>query len=43
MPMEGEPVFTVIACVAFVVLGLVGAVKMENHLDPSDTRTRAEG
>ncbi|MEZ0166261.1 hypothetical protein AB2L27_15985 [Kineococcus sp. LSe6-4] len=26
--------FTVIACVALVVVGIVGAMKMEDHLDP---------
>jgi hypothetical protein len=38
--------FTVIACVTFVVIGIVGAMKMEDHLeprlDPSDTRTGSE-
>jgi hypothetical protein len=39
--------FTVIACVTFVVIGIVGAMKMENHLEPrsvpSDTQVRSEG
>ena len=34
--------FTVIACVALVVIGIVGAMKMEDHLDPSKTRPRSE-
>ena len=38
--------FTVIACVTFVVIGIVGAMKMENHLQPrsapSETRARSE-
>lgn len=38
----GTSLFTVIACVAFVVLGLVGAVKMEDHLEPHETRAPAE-
>ncbi|MBB2902246.1 hypothetical protein FHR75_003077 [Kineococcus radiotolerans] len=37
---------TVLACVTLVVLGIVGAVKMEDHLDPradrSETRARSE-
>ncbi len=39
----GSSLFTVIACVAFVVVGIVGAMKMEDHLDPRSTRreTRA--
>ncbi|WP_328294867.1 hypothetical protein OG218_19450 [Kineococcus sp. NBC_00420] len=47
MPTEGEvQLFTVIACVTFVVIGIVGAMKMEDHLEPrsapSDTRARSE-
>jgi hypothetical protein len=38
--------FTVIACVTFVVAGIVGAMKMEDHLEPrsapSETRTGSE-
>ena len=33
---------TVIACVALVVAGIVGAVKMEDHLEPSRSRSRPE-
>jgi hypothetical protein len=37
---------TVLACVTFVVLGIVGAVKMEDRLDPradpSETRAGSE-
>ncbi|MEZ0492814.1 hypothetical protein AB2L28_11260 [Kineococcus sp. TBRC 1896] len=29
---------TVIACVAFVAVGIVGAMKMEDHLDPRSAR-----
>jgi len=39
--------FTVIACVTFVVIGIVGAMKMENHLEPrpapSETRPGSDG
>ncbi|ABS05369.1 hypothetical protein Krad_3906 [Kineococcus radiotolerans SRS30216 = ATCC BAA-149] len=42
----GVPLLTVLACVTLVVLGIVGAVKMEDHLDPradrSETRARSE-
>ena len=42
-PTEGEQsVLTVIACVALVVVGILGAVKMEDHLDPSKGRSRVE-
>ncbi|NYD21821.1 hypothetical protein [Kineococcus aurantiacus] len=34
---------TVIACVVFVVLGIVGAVKMEDHLTPRDAPTTDAG
>ena len=30
--------FTVLACVTLVVTGIVGAVKMEDHLDPRTDR-----
>lgn len=33
---------TVLVCVALVTVGLVGAVKMEDHLDPSKTPSRSE-
>jgi hypothetical protein len=39
---QGDPLFTVIICVALVVGGIVGAMKMENHLDPHKTRTPAD-
>ncbi len=32
---------TVIACVTLVVVGILGAVKMEDHLDPSKSRSRS--
>lgn len=35
-------VLTVIACVVLVTVGIVGAMKMENRLEPSDRRSRAE-
>jgi len=35
-------VVTVLVCVVLVTVGLVGAVKMEDHLDPSESRSRSE-
>jgi hypothetical protein len=40
-PWKGKlPVLTVIACVVLVTVGIVGAMKMENRLEPSDRRSR---
>jgi len=35
-------VLTVIGCVVLVTVGIVGAMKMENRLEPSDRRSRVE-